>query len=469
MNIPAVWEQHLRAGTEFGRRVAAAIDRNENKPVRRNVVVVKDGVEETRSRLHRQAISVTPEENPFAERPRVNLVYHIWPRKGGWQWHADRLRDLIPLCDGKVIIGVSTDSDTDSAEVVKAELPFDQIEWLETANLPRVPSGSHYRVGELQTAVPAMQMLNVNEDSVTLYGHAKGQQDHTIKNESIKIWSELMYESVLFRVDEAIEKMALGYSAFGSMRAFGLRPLMPRYKWHYSGTFYAFRTKDFVQNGRFVDYQLRYGGTEAWPGDCVPAYKAYCTLGDNVDIASCYNLDSIYDRVTEHLNKVSFSHGPVPMQQHFREFEWLKPQFTGMQRVLIIGSYSGGLEYYLGVAHPGVEFTSIDIEPQDNSVARNMIVGDSKDLSVQDRVRGAGSFDAVFIDGDHSYEGVCRDWEFAKSLCPRKIFFHDITQSSWHEKCGSFVHRLWNEIKQNHETDEKTVGCGWGGIGVVNL
>ena len=110
---------------------------------------------------------------------------------------------------------------------------------------------------------------------------------------------------------------------------------------------------------------------------------------------------------------------------------------------------------------------SIDIAPQADNV-HPMIVGSSLDEEVREKARLAGPYDAVFIDGDHTYDPVKADWEFALSLHPRIIGFHDIADAIVHREIGVFVHKLWNEIKlAGYDTEEKIVGCGWGGIGIV--
>ena len=79
--------------------------------------------------------------------------------------------------------------------------------------------------------------------------------------------------------------------------------------------------------------------------------------------------------------------------------------------------------------------------------------------------------DFLFIDGDHTYDGVKADFEmYSKLVAPGGIIaFHDIAEQA--PETGCQVSRYWNEIKHHHRHEEiiETAGQGWAGIGLLYL
>lgn len=59
----------------------------------------------------------------------------------------------------------------------------------------------------------------------------------------------------------------------------------------------------------------------------------------------------------------------------------------------------------------------------------------------------------VYIDGDHSYEGVKLDYNLFWPKLKKGGFmaFHDVTVKQWGRLKGFGVWRLWEEIKSNHK------------------
>jgi predicted O-methyltransferase YrrM len=83
---------------------------------------------------------------------------------------------------------------------------------------------------------------------------------------------------------------------------------------------------------------------------------------------------------------------------------------------------------------------------------------------------GDRSVDFLFLDGDHSYEGVRADFELYGPLVRSGgiIAFHDIVEHSHMPACR--VHEFWREIKKSCSALELVDRDGfdtWGGIGVV--
>lgn len=77
------------------------------------------------------------------------------------------------------------------------------------------------------------------------------------------------------------------------------------------------------------------------------------------------------------------------------------------------------------------------------------------------------SIDFLFLDGDHSYEGVKQDFETYRAFVRKDgwIVFHDINDSEYHRARGCEVARLWTEIEGQKR--EFNAGLEWGGIGLL--
>jgi len=79
--------------------------------------------------------------------------------------------------------------------------------------------------------------------------------------------------------------------------------------------------------------------------------------------------------------------------------------------------------------------------------------------------------DFLFIDGDHTYEGVEQDfYKYLSFVKPGGIIaFHDIVDSQRHRDRDVYVAKFWNEIKGNYTHHEIVAGEDWGGIGILQV
>lgn len=103
----------------------------------------------------------------------------------------------------------------------------------------------------------------------------------------------------------------------------------------------------------------------------------------------------------------------------------------------------------------------------------HLIRADSHDIGTLNDVKGMlgeKNVDLLFIDGDHSYAGVKRDFELYSPLVGKGgiVAFHDIGQP----KEGTHgVNIFWNEIKDQFNCREiiEDRNQGWAGIGLLYM
>jgi hypothetical protein len=405
--------------------------------------------------LHRKAVASKPAQPDPFDNPVIHFGAHLWPIRGNWEWHVDRWNEVAETITGHCVVGISdcTDCGIVSIDEVRERLS-DRFEIVVVENS---------KEGENPTFRHLQQMIPHGNNDLLIYAHGKGVRPHTAASESVRVWTEIMYETVVYNHSEIIRRMAEGYRSFGSFRTFGDAPLSPRHRWHYSGTFFAVRAKYLTG-----EVKPEYGGVEAWCGDHIPSSLSWCEFADSAELKAGYDLARMYPmRVDAQMQWECDRLGGTRCEQHKRELDWFVSHLNPNERILVIGSKHGGLEQQLRASIPDVKLTSVDIAPaKDNTEI--VIVGDSSVEETQQRIHEAGPYDVIFIDGDHSYAGVKSDFEFALKLNPRIIALHDIADAVKHRREGCEVDRLWKEIRATENTSEKIVGCGWGGIGIVH-
>jgi len=151
-----------------------------------------------------------------------------------------------------------------------------------------------------------------------------------------------------------------------------------------------------------------------------------------------------------------------------------------LPKLLTIGAMHGGVEWHVARLFRSlgrdIRITIVEQAPDvklaetlDNVRSQfgqqiEVVAGDSSAPAT--RARLAAQYDAVFIDGDHSYCGSRSDFDLACSLRPRLIALHDVVDSDWHAQSRCCVSRLWAELRRLHRT-EQCAGADWAGIGIV--
>ncbi|CAG0932002.1 hypothetical protein PLCT1_01947 [Planctomycetaceae bacterium] len=159
--------------------------------------------------------------------------------------------------------------------------------------------------------------------------------------------------------------------------------------------------------------------------------------------------------------------------------------------VLEIGTAQGGVFWLLcRMATPDATLVSLDLPPAERHSGGerisidlqsmkmpgqtiHVVHGNSHEPSSAERVRallGDQPLDLLFIDGDHTYEGVRQDYEMYGPMVRSggMVAFHDIVHTHWP---GCQVDRFWGELSRDKSLSPQSivgsVPSHFGGIGVV--
>ena len=157
-------------------------------------------------------------------------------------------------------------------------------------------------------------------------------------------------------------------------------------------------------------------------------------------------------------------------QQNYDELWWILDKVSKIspKKMVEIGSAHGGtLHFWDNMMGPGGLTVSVDMwafhgVTLDFTSSKSEVVFVKAD-SHQTRTLGQvtalvqGSIDFLFIDGDHTYEGVKKDYEMYSPLVRKGgiIAFHDITYDT-----DIQVRRLFLEIEGTKDAIEITHGIG---------
>jgi cephalosporin hydroxylase len=174
------------------------------------------------------------------------------------------------------------------------------------------------------------------------------------------------------------------------------------------------------------------------------------------------------------------------IREEILAFAWFVHTF-GVRNMMEIGTaYGGTLKVWcelcegkrisvdlVGGIHGGIDRQATDIRNkffQETYEGVYLIDGDSHKEDTKHRVREVLDGELVellFIDGDHTYEGVTADYQMYKEfVAPGGIIaFHDINDTPHHRALNAFVSVLWRElegIKIEFNQHQQ-----WAGIGAI--
>lgn len=191
------------------------------------------------------------------------------------------------------------------------------------------------------------------------------------------------------------------------------------------------------------------------------------------------DFDSIYDFAQGFVGRGYYDR--VSLNQFKEEFRGLADYVKSKKpRVIVeIGTKKGGSffiwaryikpKHLISIDLPGgihgggfpkqkIPFLKFFLSDVPNSKV-SVLLGDShknETLLALEKLLNNEKIDFLFIDGDHTYEGVKSDFDMYKSLMNKGgiVAFHDIVDTDYHHNLNCYVDKLWNELKQEYSFKE---------------
>jgi len=170
-----------------------------------------------------------------------------------------------------------------------------------------------------------------------------------------------------------------------------------------------------------------------------------------------------------------YEHAAIQKDQELASFLALVMDLEPLRTIVEVGAFAGGTLWawhQLGVRVIGVDLPPPGYPdgPQVNDLGMTVICGDSHDPATRDQLLAELDglpIDMLFIDGDHTYEGVKADYELYAPLVRSGgiIGFHDIRDHA--QQPYIEVKRFWLTLHGEKEEIVCPLGGDWGGIGVI--
>jgi hypothetical protein len=203
------------------------------------------------------------------------LAFHVYPlRNGPWRRQCDHLLRRRGLFNGRRVVAIVTDHNTDPAGAVREAFRGFTDEFLTFLNDPALR--------EVVTTIPLLERFRgyaQDPGAAVLLCHAKGVTRPS-PGETCHAWADLLWET-LADYWPLVDAALADHPVAGSLMKLGAWFAGSAGGWHYSGSFAWLRCAElFARDWRRIDRQ--WWGVESYPGLHFTADEAGVVFGSDL-------------------------------------------------------------------------------------------------------------------------------------------------------------------------------------------